>query len=109
MVNFIAGSIVGRYVLVRMTERRQKKRFVRKLIAELEGIKKDLQKYQPISTSIYDSSISKLLLLSDEVAENVKKTYEELERETVRIALPNDQIKQLVQKINTAINALLKE
>jgi len=92
-----------------MTERRQKKRFVRKLIAELEGIKKDLQKYQPISTSIYDSSISKLLLLSDEVAENVKKTYEELERETVRIALPNDQIKQLVQKINTAINALLKE
>jgi len=109
VVNFIAGSIVGRYVLVRMTERRQKKRFVRKLIAELEGIKKDLQKYQPISTSIYDSSISKLLLLSDEVAENVKKTYEELERETVRIALPNDQIKQLVQKINTAINALLKE
>ncbi len=109
IVGSILGSVFGRYVWAGISERRQKKQFAKKLMMELRGIKKDLQKHQPISTTIYDSSTSNLLLFSDETAGIVKKTYDEIKRKTIRVALADDEIKQLLQKINTAIDALRRE
>lgn len=109
IIGSIGGSIVGRYVLLRISEGRQKKQLVKKLIMELEGIKKDISGRHSITTTIYDSSTSKLLLFSDETAEIVKKTYDEIKRYETPIPFTSDEIEQLLQKINATIDALRRE
>jgi len=52
----------GRYIWSRISERRQKKQFVKKLIMELEGIRKDFPSTHAISTAIYDMHAYTFLL-----------------------------------------------
>jgi len=119
VIGLIGGSLLGRYPWVWVDERRQKKQFARKLIAELQGIIKDMKEYKQISTTIYDSLTSKLLLLSTQTGEIVKKTYEEvkrkenigyvaIEREDGRSPLQHA-TEETFREIQRAIKALRKE
>jgi len=112
----ILGSIFGRYALFRMSERRQKKQFAKKLIMELRGIERAISEHRPITTTIYNSSKRELLLFSDTTAQIVIEAYEEIER-TCNIGFPlkvgfeteNDEVKQLLENIANAIDALRRE
>jgi len=119
VISLVIGSIIGRYPWVWIHNRREKKRFVRKIILELEKAKKSLQEHQPINTAFYDSLSSNLLLLNDKTAELVNRTYvgmkardnigySSLTRKTEQSALEHE-IEETTKSINKAINVLKKE
>jgi hypothetical protein len=119
VVGLIGGALLGRYPWVWVDERRQKKQFAGKLIAELQGIYEDVKEHRQISTAIYDSLTFKLLLFSNQTAETVKKTYEEIKQAEgigyVAIKYENGKsplehkTEETCREIRKAISALKKE
>jgi hypothetical protein len=119
VVSLIAGSLIGRYPWVWIDRRRQKRQFAQKLIAELEGIRRDIHKYKHTSTGIYDSMSSQLALFNEKTAEIVCKTYEEI-KHTETIGYPamsfegkesplQHEIEKISRNIGAAIVVLKKE
>jgi hypothetical protein len=119
VVTLIAGLILGRYPWVWIDKRRETKRLVERLIAELEGAKKSLKEHKSPSTIFYDSSFSKLMLLSSKTAELVRQAYDDIKaREEAGYPSltyePGESpcehvLKELTKSINNATSALKKE
>jgi hypothetical protein len=118
IVSLIVGSIIGRYPWFWIDEKREKRRIAGKLIKELEEGKESLKNYKPMSTVVYDSSFSKLLLLDDKTVKLVKRAYVDIKAQegTSYSSLtprPGEspfehQRGELTRSINKAINALKK-
>lgn len=119
VISLIIGSIIGRYPWVWIDHRREKKRFARKIILELEKAKKSLKEHQPINATFFDSLSSNLRLLNDKTAELVNRTYVDMKarekigyssltQKTGQSALELE-VEEITKRINKAINALKKE
>lgn len=115
LIGLILGSVFGRYIWTRISERRQKRKLASKLIVELKGIRRNLKDGRSANTPIYGSSLSTptFYLLDDETVKLVTKAIEEVKRKKnlgyTSLENYDDIIKSLRRRINQAINALEKE
>jgi len=115
LIGLFLGSVFGRYIWTRISERRQKRKLASKLIIELESVRRNLKDSRPVNTPIYDSSLSTptFYLLNDETVKLVTKAIDEVKRRKnlgyTSLENPKDIIRSLRRRINQAINALKTE